>query len=203
MADEKRPYHIQAIHDLQADYSPEHFQFAIGECRKVIAQLVAEDNSSDQQVARVRILRYLELLLSRADRWAEDEADLMAIVLRSQIELRFWTDFVSKGPKEAADFLHEVDIDILELHGKMDKAFPGAVEPLPVIAGTRLRMERSSDQEEFDFKLCSKLIHPTALMLNHAEETIKNQANKKYLAVQVLFYGWLIATRFHDVVWEE
>lgn len=188
---------------MQADYSPEHFQFAIGECRKVIAQLVAEDNSSDQQVARVRILRYLELLLSRADRWAEDEADLMAIVLRSQIELRFWTDFVSKGPKEAADFLHEVDIDILELHGKMDKAFPGAVEPLPVIAGTRLRMERSSDQEEFDFKLCSKLIHPTALMLNHAEETIKNQANKKYLAVQVLFYGWLIVTRFHDVVWEE
>jgi hypothetical protein len=104
---EERPYHIQAIYDLKADHSPDHFRFAIGECRRVIAQLVAEDNSSDQQVARVHILRYLDLQLSRAVRWVEDEADLMAIVLRSQIELRLWADFVSKGPREAADFLHE------------------------------------------------------------------------------------------------
>ena len=88
MAEEKRPYHIQAIYDLKADYSPDHFRFAIGECRKVIAQLVAEDNSSDQQISRVHILRYLDLQLSRAVRWIEDEADLMAIVLRSQIECK-------------------------------------------------------------------------------------------------------------------
>ena len=114
MVKEERPYHIQAIYDLKADYSPEHFRFAIGECRKVIAQLIAEDNSSDQQVARVHILRYLDLQLSRAVRWAEDEADLMAVVLRSQIELRNWAEFVSTGPKEAAAFLHEVNIDIQE-----------------------------------------------------------------------------------------
>jgi hypothetical protein len=59
MAEKERPYHIQAIYDLKADYSPEHFRFAIGERRKVIAQLIAEDKRSDQQVAMVRILRYL------------------------------------------------------------------------------------------------------------------------------------------------
>lgn len=204
MAEEKRPYHIQAIYDLKADYSPDHFRFAIGECRKVIAQLVAEDNSSDQQIARVHILRYLDLQLSRAVRWIEDEADLMAIVLRSQIELRLWADFVSKGSKEAAIFLHEVNIDIQELHTKMDKAFPGALQPLPAkVTGKRLNPDRTSDEEEYDFKLCSKLIHPTALMLNHPEATITNQANKDYLAVEVLFYAWLIVNRFHDLVWHD
>src|ERR1017187_2836963 len=101
MAEEERPYHIQAIYALKADYSPEHFRFAIGECRKVIAQLIAEDNSSDQQVARVHILRYLDLQLSRAVRWAGDEADLMAVVLRSQIELRDLAEFVSNCPEKA------------------------------------------------------------------------------------------------------
>jgi hypothetical protein len=71
MAEKERPYHIQAIYDLKADYSVEHFRFAIGECRKIIAQVIAEDNSSDQQVARVNILRYLDLQLSRAVTWAE------------------------------------------------------------------------------------------------------------------------------------
>jgi hypothetical protein len=45
---------------------------------------------------------------------------------------------------------------------------------------------RTGDEEEYDFKLSSKLIHPTALMLNHPEATITNQANKEYLAVEVL-----------------
>jgi hypothetical protein len=202
MTEEERPYHIQAIYDLKADYSHEHFRFAISECRKVIAQVIAEDNSSDQQVARVGILRYLDLQLGRAVRWAEDEADLMAIVLRSQIELRLWAEFVSKGPKEAADFLSEVNIDVQELHVKMDKAFPDVLHPLPIqIGGKRVNLKRTGDGEEYDFKLCSKLIHPTALMLNHPEATTTNQGNKEYLAIEVLFYAWLIVSRFHDLVW--
>ena len=150
----------------------------------------------------MRILRYLDLQLARAIRWAEDEADLMAFVLRSQIELRNWAEFVSTGPAEAARFVNEVNIDIQELHLKMDKAFPGAMLPLPAhIAGKRIELKRNGDNEEYDFKLCSKLIHPTALMLNHPEETIGNAANKEYLSVEVLFYAWLIVHRFHDLVW--
>ena len=85
---QEKPYHIVAIEDLQADYSSDHPRFALGECRKVIGLTIAENDRSPQQVARVHILRYLDLLLSRAILWAEREADLMAIVLRSQIELR-------------------------------------------------------------------------------------------------------------------
>lgn len=202
---EEKSYHVlQAIYDdLKADYSPEHFRHAIGECRKVIARLIAEDKSSDQQIARVNILRYLDLQLGRAILWAEDEADLMAIVLRSQIELRSWVEFVSTGPTEAGVFLtNEVNIDIQDLHVKMDKAFPGALDPLPAsIGGKRIDLTRDGHREEYDFKLCSKLIHPTALMLNHPEATINDAANKEYLAGEVLFHAWLIVNRFHDLVW--
>ena len=95
---EEVPYQVTAINGLTENYSPANFRREIGECRKVIALVVAEDNTSDQQIARVHILRYLDLQLSRAMRWVEEEADLMALVLRSQIELRRWADFVSKGP---------------------------------------------------------------------------------------------------------
>lgn len=204
MTKQERPYHIQAIYDLKADYSVEHFRLSIGECRKIIAQVIAEDNSSDQQVARVHILRYLDLQLSRAVTWAEAEADLMAIVLRSEIELRSWAEFVSTSPNEAAAFLNEVNIDVQELHLKMDRAFPGALQPMPtLISGKRVDLKRTDDEEEYLFKLCSKLIHPTALMLNHPEVTITNPANKEYLAVEVLFYAWLIVSRFHDLVWHD
>jgi hypothetical protein len=37
-------------------------------------------------------------------RWAEDEADLMAAVLRSQIELRSWAEFVSTARRRQRPF---------------------------------------------------------------------------------------------------
>jgi hypothetical protein len=204
MVEKERPYHIQAIYDLKNNYSPDQFRFAIGECRKVIAQCVAEDNESGQQVARVRILRYLDLQLSRAVRWAEDEADLMAVVLRSQIELRIWAAFLSEGPNQAAHFFHDVNIDIRELHAKMNNAFPCTIPPLPGhVAGRRVDLKPDGDYENYAFKLCSKLIHPTALMLNHPELTINNREIKVYLAVEVLFYAWLIVSSLHDIVWRD
>ena len=36
-------------------------------CRDVLAKIIAQDSSSDQQIARVRILKYLDLQLSRAE----------------------------------------------------------------------------------------------------------------------------------------
>ena len=72
----------------------------------------------------MHIHRYLNFQLARAIEWPDKEADLMAIVLRSQLDLRGWAEFVAKGPTEAAQFLNEVNIDIRELHEKMDKAYP-------------------------------------------------------------------------------
>lgn len=200
----ERPYHIQSIYDLKENYSSEHFCYAIGECRKVIARVSAEDNRSDQQRARVRVLRHLDRQLSRALKWVEEEADLLAIVLRNLIELRFWTEYISTGPEETERFLNEVNIDIQDLHAKMDKAFPGALEQLPPMPkGRRIDLTRVDDNEEYNFKLCSKLIHATALTINHPEATTENPNNREYIAVEVLFYAWWIVSRFHDLNWTD
>jgi hypothetical protein len=199
---QEKPYHIEAIEGLRDNYTSARFRTEIGECRTAIAQLIAEDNRSDQQIARVRILRYLNFQLARAIEWSDKEADLMAIVLRSQIDLRRWAEFVAKGPTEAAQFLNEVNIDIRELHEKMDKAYPGAMQPLPTkISGSRLSFNRVSDLEEYDYKLCSKLIHPSALLLLHPDAILGNALYKEHLAVEVLFHAWLLIDRFHDINW--
>src|SRR5439155_19283898 len=146
---EREPYHITAIKNLIAHYSAEHFRLAIKQCRDVVGRVIADDDQSDQQRARVHILRYLDLLLSRAANWVELEADLMASVLRSQTELRFWAQFISRGEAEASQFLREADIDARELHEKMQKVAPGDVPDLPeTVIGKRITLTR-----------CSKLIH--------------------------------------------
>jgi hypothetical protein len=204
MEPEQRPYHIQAIYDLQADNTSAKFRTEIDECRKVIAQLVAEDNSSDQQIARVNILRYLELQLSRVAAWADSEADLLAVVLRSEIELRGWAELVSESPEQATRFLNEqVVIDARELDEYVRKAFPNAAfAALPsVTTARRFDPPRIGEAVDYDFKLCSKLIHPSALMINHPELTIRSDDHKAHLRIEVLLYAWVIVTRFHDLNW--
>jgi hypothetical protein len=54
---------------------------------------------------------------------------------------------------EAAAFLNEVNIDIQELYLKMDKAFPGALQPLPAqVTGKRIELKHSGDKEKYSFK---------------------------------------------------
>jgi hypothetical protein len=76
--EEELPYPAMTVGDLQENYSAGHVRFAIRQCRDVIARAIAEDNQSDQLVARVTTLRCLYLQLARAVQWVEDEADLMA-----------------------------------------------------------------------------------------------------------------------------
>jgi hypothetical protein len=198
------PYHVIAVSDLANNYSAEHFRFAVGHCREVIAKVTAEDNRSDQQRARYRILSYLDLQLARAVRWVEEEADLMAWVMRNLIELRFWAKFVSEGPENATRFLNEADIDMKELYERLEKLLP-ADRPrpgVPPIEGKRVKVETSGDQEALTWKTACKLIHPSSWVINHFGETVRNPDNNEFFALQILMYGWGIVTIFHDIVWE-
>jgi hypothetical protein len=199
------PYQVTAVVDLASDYSVEHFRYAIGICRGIIAKLIAEHNRSDQQRARYRILRYVDLQLARGVRWAEDEADLMASVMRSLIELKFWAKFVSESEAKATQFLNEANIDTKELYERLEKLTPSDSLPmsqLPSVKGKRVSVQPSGDQEQLTWKVCSKLIHPTSWGINHFEETVQNADTRQFLAIQVLLYGWGIVNIFHDIVWE-
>jgi malonyl CoA-acyl carrier protein transacylase len=143
------PYPVLAVGDLANNYSPEHCRFAVGHCRDLIAKIIAEDNRSDQQIARVRILEYLDLQLSRAVRWIEEDADLMAGVMRSLIELKCWAHFISMSSKRVTQFLNEASINARELYERLEKLVPPDTYQLetPLIQGKRVPVAPSGAQE--------------------------------------------------------
>jgi hypothetical protein len=203
--EEERPYPIAVVNDLIEHYSTEHLRDAIKQCRIVIAQVVADDDRSDQQVARVKILRYLDLQLTRAVRWADDDADLMANTMRSLIELLSWADFVSQSTDNATRFLRETDIDSKELLQRFIKIVPAGTIPESIndltaeITAKRVALQHSGNEDDFIWKLCSKLIHPTSLVLNHLEHTIKAVPFRQFLATRVVLYAWRVVYKFHDI----
>jgi hypothetical protein len=197
-------YAVQAVVDLAKNFSREHFEYAITQCRNVISQVLAEDNSSEQQIARVRVLTYVNLQLARAVRWIDQEADLMALVLRSLIELRFWAHFVSQGNDKAEHFLEEANTDSKDIYERLLKAFPEETTPYnvpPVVK--RFNPTRIDDEEELLWKICSKFIHPTSFVLDTPETTILNENYRKVFAVKVLYYGWGILEMFHPINWTD
>src|SRR5258706_13083502 len=111
-------YPVQAVVDLAKNFSREHFEYAITQCRNAISQVIGEDNSSEQQIARVRVLKYVNLQLARAVRWIDQEADLMALVLRSLIELRSCAHLVSRCKNYAKHFLEEANTDSKEIYDR-------------------------------------------------------------------------------------
>ena len=198
------PYPVLAFTGLANNFSPEHFRFAVGQCRDVIAKIITEDNRSDLQIARVRILKYLDIQLSRAARWIEEDADLVAGVMRSLIELKFWARFISASPEKATQFLNEASIDTRELFERLEKLVPPDTYQLemPLIQGRRVTPEPSGAQESLIWKMCSKLIHPSSWVINDLEGTIHNAYQRQILATYVVYYGWGIITVFHTIVWE-
>jgi hypothetical protein len=203
-AEPEVPYPVAAVTDLANNYSAEHFRFAVGHCRGVIAKVIAEDNRSDQQIARVRILSHLDIQLERAVRWIEEDADLMAGVMRNLIELKFWAHFVSDTPAKATQFISEAQIDARELFEKLEKFVPAGTYQLgdTLAKGKRVNVEVSGAQEALLWNMCSKLIHPSSWVINHPSDTIRNAYQRQVLAVYVLFYGWGIIRIFHTIVWE-
>jgi hypothetical protein len=198
------PYQVIAVSDLAKDYSPAHFRFAIGHCRDVIAKLSAEDSRSDQQQARYRILQYLDLQLGRAANWVDQEADLMAWVMRNLIELQFWANFVSESEENATQFLNESNIDLKEAAEKLEKLRPGDAEPmpeLPPISGKRVNVRPAGQQEELTWKTACKMVHPSSYVINDFEGTVKNPLNNQFFALQVLLYGWKVVSTFHHINW--
>lgn len=160
------PYHVMAIRELAKNYSAATFRVEIGHCREVISKLVDEDNRSDQERARYRILRYLDLQLARSVGWVDKEADLMAWVMRNLIKLKFWAKFVSESGEKATQFLNESNIDLREVAERLEKSRPADAEPTPALllnsGGKRVDVKRSGDQEELTWKSASKPIHPSS-----------------------------------------
>ena len=199
------PYHVMALSELAKNYSTAAFRVEIDQCRDVIAKCAAEDNRSNQQRARYRILRYLDLQLARSNGWVEKEADLMAWVMRNLIELKFWAKFVSESEEKATQFINESNIDLREVAERLKGLTPDDAETMPPLPpssdGKRVYVSPSGDQEELTWKMASKLIHPSSQVINGFENTMNDPSNNQFFALQILMYGWGIIRIFHDIVW--
>ena len=199
------PYHLMAISELAKNYSAAAFQIEIAECREVIAKLAAEDNRSDQQRARFRILRYLDFQLTRSVNWVDKEADLMAWVMRNLIELKFWAKFVSESEEKATQFVNESNVDLREVSERLTRLMPDDAETMPPLPpnsdGKRVDVRPLGDQEELTWKMASKLIHSSSHVINGFESTMNDPHSNQFFALQILMYGWGIITIFHDIVW--
>ena len=203
--EQKIPYHVLAVSGLAKDYSAAAFQVEIGQCREVIAKLAVEDNRSDQQRARYRILHYLDLQLARSVCWVDKEADLMALVMRNLIELKFWAKFVSESEDNATQFISESNIDLREVSERLMRLIPDDAETMPPLPpnsyGKRVDVRQAGDLEELTWKLASKLIHPSSQVINEFENAMNDPPKIQFFALQILKYGWGIITIFHDIVW--
>ena len=97
---------------------------------------------------------------------------------------------MSESPEQATRFLNDqVVIDANELDQKMREAFPRrSFAALPnVTKAKRVDPPRIGEAVDYDFKLCSKLIHPSALMINHPELTIRSDDHKAYFVLRSCF----------------
>ena len=158
----------------------------------MLKKLIAEDQRSDQQRARYRILRVLDRQLYRSHFWVDSDADLLALIMRNLIELKFWTRFVSESEANATRFLSESNNDMNELYDQMIKAHGNEVakmDKLPVIDPKRVRVEPTAGQEALSWKLACKLIHPTSWAINSYQLVLTSQEHQQFFSIQILQYG--------------
>jgi hypothetical protein len=175
--------------------TPTYVRRHISSFRKKIAKDVHQraptatwDTSSDYDVAQVilakhKILRYLDVQLRRAHQWASSDIDMLAWSTRNIMEVTLWLDFLAEDPKNVKLFIRDECIDLHELAelnlACLDELQPSsnASQALKLLkAMKRYKHIRFKDKIASDkgltlqFKICSKLLHPTALSISSLPE---------------------------------
>lgn len=104
----------------------------------------------------------------------QDDLDLLAGVVRSVSELAIWAKFVNESDENANRFLQEHAVDMKELMGYSSAAVQvPQTETLPFIEEylaslpKRVALKRSTEIDDYVFKLCSKYVHPSAWLLTN------------------------------------
>ena len=163
--------------------------------------MLSGDPTRDDDTARSRVLRRLDLQLARASTWAALEVDLLATSLRVVIELLSWARFISQGPEQVQLFLHDAKIDVRELFEKIE-SLAGDKETFTLLEradGKRIRTEPATKVEDALLKLCHKLIHPSAWLLGEMDTILNDESLRKSFSTNLLFFSWATVQTFHDI----
>jgi hypothetical protein len=68
-----------------------------------------------------------------------------------------------------------------------------------VVGGKRVSVTREDEVEDMLHKMCSKLIHPTAMLLNNFDEMLYNKDSYAIFAGCILQKAWTIIETFHNL----
>lgn len=190
------------IDELEANFSIAHFRHVVEAWRSAIADL-PESDSSPMAEAKRRIILYADLQMRRVVGSPEMDNDLLAGVLRNLMELRDWAKFVASDEKQAERFANESVIDARELFAlvgaPVDPEIDAHMAAAAHIQGKRKKFDRESEQDEFFWKLCSKLIHPSSLVINNTGMLLDDPTIRKRLSVRVALLGWLVMNETYNI----
>jgi hypothetical protein len=110
--------------DLASEFDIASFHIALGEWRMAINEVFRQPRpDTHRQIAKEKILQYLDIQLERASKCAAPEADLLAMIVRRLIELRFWTEYVADEEKARA-FVYEAGYRRSASLGSFQKGIP-------------------------------------------------------------------------------
>jgi hypothetical protein len=189
----------ESLFDL-SNYSTENTIAQIREFRDHIANdLIPEaGNRKDAQFTK-RFVTYLDGLALRFEQYVEAPLDVLAFVTRNILELSLLLPVVFESEHSKMLFLNEAfRIDTRDLSTRLDAMFVAVGEPsalgpeekpdldwLPE-SNTRLIGQRGTFDSWFH-KFCSKLMHPTAIMII-AEEALTDPIKRVTLCFAGLQY---------------
>ena len=154
---------------------------------EVLRQAAPDTN---RQIAKEKILQYLDIQLERASRWTTADSDMSALTIRRLIELRFWTKYVADEEK-AREFIYEAGIDGRQVFELFKKAYStanlGTVPEFP--EGKRVVLNRESEEEEVLWKLSTKFVHCSSMAVIWAKDTEMSATYQHMFSFQILIYA--------------
>jgi hypothetical protein len=166
------------------------------------------------------LIQYADLQITRVALWSDGPVDLLAYVTRNLLEWSLWCKIVSETPETIGKLMNDSQADLVDVlkfsrdpdfysaalgtheimgpvsaavlerfqdaTAKVFEAFETEPDGLP----TRQKLSRDK-LENFVFKICSKLLHPSSLSIlvlpNEAESQLESR--RVHLRSVALFYA--------------
>jgi hypothetical protein len=163
--------------------------------RAILRQSTFAGKARHDRILR-NLLTYVDLQLARMLARTPPPVDLMALITRDLIEVALWCEYVTASRENMQHFSDEVGIDIVDMFRLIDPSdenYPRLERRVKAmgVTGKSMRLEKSGARDKFWFKLCSKMVHPTAWSIN----VLLNTRRAEYWRIELGGYALSCAIR--------
>lgn len=139
------------------------------------------------------LLIYVRLHLTRLSKHATMPLDHVALSTRNLIEVALWATFIVSSRENIDRFNDEMFIDLIEISKVLDPVKLSKVrgsnpifsemEAWASTKGKHTDLKKHRAEDQFWYRFCSKIIHPTAWSINIAMKPKTKFASEKKVAL--------------------